>query len=422
VPIKIASKLPRFSGFMDLKICLNRNLKYGSRRPSSGKSVIAENCFLQAEAHMAEDFTVTPYEVTGDIDYQELMTRFGTKAIDSELISKLEKFGEIHPMLRRQIVYSHRDFDWILDRYEKGEKFILYTGRGPSGPVHLGHLMPWAFTKYLQDIFDVRLYFQLTDDEKFMFYDDLTLDKAKKWGYENALDVIAMGFKKELTRIFLDTELIKTMYPIAIRAAKKINFSTVRAVFGFNNSFNIGSIFFTSIQTVPAFLESHLEGKNVPCLIPCGIDQDPHFRITRDIAEGLGYYKPALIHAKLMPSLAGSDKMSSSKMDTTIWTTDSPKDVKKKISNAFTGGATSVEEQRRDGGKPDICSVFQYNQYFFLPDDKALNDLREKCRSGEILCGECKGHLTERVTAFLEKHQERREKAKDIIEDFMFRD
>jgi len=386
------------------------------------KSVIAENCFPLAEIKMAEDFTVTPYEVTGEIDYEELITRFGTKRIDAELLKRVSKYGELHPMLRRQIIYSHRDFDWILDEYDKGNKFVLYTGRGPSGPVHLGHLMPWTFTKYLQDLFDVKLYFQITDDEKFMFYDRLSLDEAKKWGYDNALDVIAMGFKKGLTKIFLDTELIKTMYPIAIRAAKKINFSTVRAVFGFDNSYNIGSIFFTSVQAVPAFLESDFQGRNVPCLIPCGIDQDPHFRITRDIAEGIGYYKPALIHAKLMPSLGGTDKMSSSKTDTTIWTNDSPKDIEKKIGMAFTGGAVSVKEQREKGANPDICSVFQYNHYFFLPDDQAIEELREKCRSGAILCGECKEALAERVISFLQQHQERREKAKDILEEFMLRD
>jgi len=371
---------------------------------------------------MAEDFTVTPYQVTGEIDYDELITRFGTKRIDPALLARLSKYGELHPMLRRQIVYSHRDLDWILDEYDKGNKFVLYTGRGPSGPVHLGHLMPWAFTKYLQDMFDVKLYFQLTDDEKFMFYDHLKLEDVRRWAYENALDVIALGFKKDKTKIFLDTELIKTIYPIAIRVAKKINFSTVRAVFGFDNSYNIGSIFFTSIQSVPAFLESYYQGRNVPCLIPCGIDQDPHFRITRDIAEGLGYYKPALIHAKLMPSLSGSEKMSSSKTDTTIWSTDGPKEVKKKIGNAFTGGAVSVAEQKKHGGKPEICSVFQYNQYFFLPDDKALEERRHKCKTGAIMCGECKAQLAERVISFLQQHQERREKAKDIIEEFMIRD
>jgi tryptophanyl-tRNA synthetase len=372
---------------------------------------------------MNEGFEVTPYKVTGDIDYDELVDRFGTKRIDDALIDRIAKHGPIHPMLRRSIFYSHRDFDWILDQHEKGAGFSLYTGRGPSGPVHIGHTMPWMFTKYLQDTFKAKLWFQLTDDEKFMFYDGLSLEDTKRWGYENALDIIALGFDPKLTRIFLDTEYIRTMYPTAIRAAKKINFSTIRAVFGFDNSNNIGSIFFTSIQTVPCFLESMEQGKNVACLIPCGIDQDPHFRVTRDIAEGLGYFKPALIHAKLMPSLAGSEKMSTStRMNDTIFMTDDEKTVKRKVMNAFTGGRVSVEEQRRTGGDPEICSVYQYNLYHFEPDDDKLAELHSSCKSGSILCGECKGRLFEKIWGFLQTHQMAREKAKDRIEDFFVRD
>src|SRR4030065_2904817 len=337
---------------------------------------------------MTDEFVVTPYKVGGDVDYEGLIERFGTKKIDEQLLSRLSKYGPVHHMLRRQIFYSHRDMEWILDQYDKGNSFSLYTGRGPSGPIHIGHLMPWAFTKYLQDTFKVPLWFQMTDDGKFIFYGHLTLEETKKWGYENALDVIALGFDPKLTNIFLDTEYIKTMYPIAIRAAQKINFSTIRAVFGFDSSNNIGSIFFTSIQTVPCFLESIDKGKKVPCLIPCGIDQDPHFRITRDIAEGLGFYKPALVHAKLMPSLAGQEKMStSSKSDMTVFTTDDKKTVKKKIGNAFTGGRVSVEEQKKLGGNPDVCSVHAYNTYFFEPDDKRLASLYSDCRAGQITCG-----------------------------------
>ena len=57
---------------------------------------------------MVEDFTVTPWEVTGDIDYDLLQKRFGTTPIDDSLLSRLSKYGRIHPMLRRGIFYSHR--------------------------------------------------------------------------------------------------------------------------------------------------------------------------------------------------------------------------------------------------------------------------------------------------------------------------
>ncbi|GKD43974.1 tryptophan--tRNA ligase, partial [Tanacetum coccineum] len=62
------------------------------------------------------------------------------------------------------------DFNEILDAYERGEKFYLYTGRGPSSEaLHLGHLVPFMFTNYLQDAFKVPLVIQLTDDEKCMW-------------------------------------------------------------------------------------------------------------------------------------------------------------------------------------------------------------------------------------------------------------
>ncbi len=373
---------------------------------------------------MVEDgsFTVTPWEVSGEIDYDLLVEKFGTKRIDQALIDRMAKYGPIHPLMRRGVVYSHRDMDWILDRYDAGEPFYLYTGRGPSGQTHLGHLMPWLFTKHLQDVFNVPLYFQLTDDEKFLFNEGLTLDDTRGMAYQNLLDVIALGFDPGKTKIFLDTEYIHNLYPFALQVAKKVTFSTAKAVFGFDNSTNIGSIFYTSIQTAPAFLGSALAGKNVPCLIPCGIDQDPHFRVTRDIAPSLGYYKPALLHNKMFPGLGGGDKMSSSQPNSTIYTTDAPKVVRKKINTAFTGGAVTVDEQRKSGGKPEICAVFKYKFYLFEPEDRKLDELYDRCRKGEVLCGECKKTLGDAVACFLEKHQEAREKAKDRVDEFILRD
>jgi tryptophanyl-tRNA synthetase len=369
---------------------------------------------------MAGDFKVTPWEVTGDIDYDLLAERFGTPMIDDKLLSRMKKYGELHMMLRRSIFYSHRDMNIILDELEKGNKFVLYTGRGPSGHTHLGHLMPWIFNKWLQDTFKTEMYFQLTDDEKFLFKQDATLQETRRMAYENALDFIALGFDTKKTKLILDTENIKTMYPIALKVAKKINLSTAKAVFGFDNTTNIGSVFYTAMQSVPAFIPSELAGHNVPVLIPCGIDQDPHFRACRDVAQSLGYMKPCQIYCKMFPGLSGSDKMSSSDPLSTIYTNDNPKEVKKKVGKAFTGGCVSIDEQRVKGGNPEVCAVFKYNYYLFENDDAKLNEITTKCRNGEILCGECKVALTEKINVFLEEHQKKREKAKDVINDMTF--
>lgn len=363
---------------------------------------------------MAEEFKVTPWEVTGDIDYDRLMKNFGTTPIDEGLLGRFEKYGEPSPMLRRGIFYCHRDMGVLLDEYDKGNKFVLYTGRGPSGNTHLGHLMPWIFNKWVQDTFDVPMLFQMTDDEKFLFK-DLTLEDTRKLAYENALDFVALGFDPKKTKIILDSENIKTLYPIALKVAKKVTFSTAKAVFGFDNSTNIGAIFFTTIQAAPAFLPTEEAGRQVPCLIPCGIDQDPHFRVARDVAPGLGYPKPAMLYCKMFPGLGGGDKMSSSDSMGTIYTTDSPKEVKKKVGRAFTGGCVSVEEQKAKGGNPEVCAVFKYNFYLFEKDDAKINEMAERCRSGAILCGECKVALTAKINVFLEEHQAKREKARDIV-------
>ncbi|MDF1539680.1 MAG: tryptophan--tRNA ligase [Candidatus Thorarchaeota archaeon] len=368
-----------------------------------------------------EEMVVTPWETRGKIDYDRLIQEFGTSRIDEKLLKRIYKItGEKHIMLERELFFSHRDIDWVLDEYEKGNKFVIYTGRGPSGGVHIGHMVPWIFTKWWQDKFDgTRLYFQLTNDEKFWFEPDLSIEKVRELTYENALDVIATGFEPENTYIIQDIEHIDLMYEIAIQVAKKITFSTARSVFGFENSMNIGGIFYPAIQAVPAFLHSWIYGKKTPCIIPCAIDQDPHWRTTRDVAEKLGYYKPASIQNKFLPGLQdASGKMSSSQEMSAVYTTDTPKKAKKKVMAAFTGGRDTADEQRKLGANPDICSVFKYYTFLFMPDDKELDNLEKQCRSGEILCGECKQILAPRMLEFLEKHQAAREEAKERIHEY----
>jgi len=366
-----------------------------------------------------DDFTVTPWNVEGDIDYEKLIKRFGTQKITPELISKIDKFTkESHFMLRRGIFFSHREFNRILDDYEKGKKFFLYTGRGPSGHTHIGHLVPWVFCKWLQDKFGVNIYFQLTDDEKFYAKQDLTLEKTYEFALENALDFIALGFKPENTKIIINTKNIKTLYPIAAQVAKKINFSNTKAVFGFENETNVGMIFYTSLQSAPCFIE------NLPVLIPLGVDQDPHFRITRDVAPKIGKPKPALIHNIMIPALSGpGGKMSASSENETIYTTDSPDVVKKKINKyAFSGGQPDIEEHRKKGGNPDIDVSYQYLRIFFEQDDNKLKKIYDDYKSGSLLTGELKSILIEKINAFLKLHQEKREKAKEQLDKFLLKD
>jgi len=95
--------------------------------------------------------------------------------------------------------------------------------------------------------------------------------------------------------------------------------------------------------------------------------------------------------------------------------------VKKKINKyAFSGGQTSVEEHRKLGGNPDVDVSFQYLRIFFEQDDNKLKSIYEDYKSGKLLSGELKAILIEKINAFLLIHQEKREKAKDQIEKFLF--
>ncbi len=368
---------------------------------------------------------VTPWKVElesfSDKTYSKLAKQFGVKLIDEELLERIKKHTkDLHFMLTRRVFFAHRDLDWVIAKYEQKEKFFLYTGRAPSGPVHLGHLMPWLLTKWLQDKFDVELWFQFPDEEKFLFKKELTLKDTEKWTYENMLDVVALGFKKGKTHFLIDTKHAGIMYKHAVRVSKRITFSTAKAVFGFTHETNIGAIFYTAMQAVPAFLPSVLKGKNIPCLIPLGLDQDPHFRVARDVLPKLGYYKPAIMHCKFLPALTGQSKMSASNAVTAIYTTDSPEEVERKImKHAFSGGQPTVEEHRKKGGNPDIDVSFQWLYMMFEPDNKKISEIYHAYKTGAMLTSELKHYLIDKVNAFLKKHQKAREKARKIVHKYI---
>lgn len=245
----------------------------------------------------------------------------------------------------------------------------------------------------------------------------LSLEETGSFARENLKDILALGFDERNLEVIVDTKDITQLYPIALKVAKHLTASTVKATFGFEDSDNVGLFFFTSIQSAPAFIESVRKGRHVFCLIPCAIDQDPHFRLTRDVAPKLGFPKPALIHSKFFPSLLGEGKMSSSAEGSCIFLNDDEEIAKQKIFDAVTGGGGTLKEHREKGGKPEVCSVFKYYEYFFEEGDEKLREIYELCKSGELICGDCKRMLAERVARFLREHKKRREKVN--VEKFL---
>jgi len=380
---------------------------------------------------MPKKYIVTPWEVSGDVDYTKIVKEFGVKPLDNKILARLKKHtGNLHYFIRRNIFFSHMYLDKILDEVEKGNKFYLYTGRAPSGPIHMGHLIPWIFTKWLQDKFDVPLLFQIPDEEKFLFSKVNTLEAMDHWAKENILDIIAVGFNPKKTYIFRDTEYAGHMYKLACMAAKKITFSTLKSTFGMKDSQNIGMIFYTAMQSVPAFLPTIMEkGRKTRALIPCAIDQDVHFRLTRDVAEPLGFPKPSTFLCRFLPSLSKGSKLSSKGYHihpnvpyAPIWTTDGPAVVKGKINKyAFSGGRDTAEEHRKKGGNPNIDAAYQWLTFFEESDTK-LKKIHDDYKSGKLLSGELKQILIDKLNKFLRVHQQNREKAKNQLHKFILKD
>lgn len=200
------------------------------------------------------------------------------------------------------------------------------------------------------------------------------------------------------------------------------------------SSDNVGKLHFVAIQAAPSFSNSFPQifgsKSDIPCLIPCAIDQDPYFRLTRDTAAKLKYPKPALLHSKFFPALQGPQtKMSASDANSAIYMTDTANQIKNKINkHGFSGGQETEEEHRRLGGNPDVDVSYQY--LGFLEEDDAeyekLAQVRaisghcrravviylatfQDYRAGTLLTGQLKGICIKKLQEFVKVFQEVRE-------------
>ena len=362
-------------------------------------------------------YSVTPWEVRGHVDYDRLVEEFGVQRIGGELLEKLETLaGDLHPLLRRGFFFAHRDLDLVLREYEEGRGFFLYTGRAPSkSPMHLGHVIPFVMTRWLQEKFGVNAYIMIPDEEKFLAKKVDSLDEVEPYIHQDILNIIALGFDPDRTFIFRDTEYVGRMYRAAVEVARHINLSIAKATFGFAGETSIGLVFYPALQIVPTLFEDKRP------LIPCAIDQDPYFRLQRDVAPKLGRRKTAELLSKFVWGLTGPEsKMSASEPETAILLNEDLDSAARKIMNAFTGGRATAKEQRKLGGVPEICPIYHWYTILFEEDDGKLRDRYQACKAGELLCGECKIELAERVKAFLRKHQERVKRAEGLVRKFMY--
>jgi tryptophanyl-tRNA synthetase len=109
--------------------------------------------------------------------------------------------------------------------------------------------------------------------------------------------------------------------------------------------------------------------------------------------------------------------MSSSVPESTIGFLESDEEVRKKIMGALTGGRATLAEQRSQGGEPDRCPLFLLNLFHMVEEDTELDEIRLKCVSGRITCGECKKETVARVLSFLREFREKMDEVAHLVEE-----
>jgi len=356
------------------------------------------------------------------VDYENLVEQFGIKPFKN----MLNDIKNPHILMKRGIIFGQRDYGKIVKAIREGSDFAVATGMMPSGKMHIGHKM----------IVDQLVWYQKKGADIYIPIADLESYSAREIEFEESrklavseyiTNYIALGldFTKKNVHVYLQSEN-KIVQDLAYILGRRVNLNEMKAIYGFNGSTNISHLYVPLVQ-VADILHPQLEecGGPKPTVVPVGPDQDPHIRLTRDIAERFkskfNFVTPSSTYHRFITGLTG-DKMSSSKPKTAIFLSDSPEVAEKKVKTAKTGGRESLDEQKKLGGVPEDCCVYEMLLYHLVESDEELEEIYTNCKNGTTMCGECKAIASGLMRKFFENFAIKREKAKDLAEKVLSRD
>lgn len=435
---------------------------------------------------------IDPWSSTTYQDYTRLRDEFGIQEFSEDLWKDLP---HPHRLLRRGVVFGHRGFEMIHDAIQKKKSWAILTGLMPSGRMHLGHKM----------VIDEVIYYQSLGADIFLAVADIeayatrgfTLEQTKVLAInEYIANYIALGLDMSHCHLYFQSTH-QDVKDLAFLLGKKVNWSQMVATYGFEGSTNMAHIFSPLVQTGDILhVQLGKYGGVRPTLVPVGVDQDPHIRLSRDIAQahrlynvtitkdnrigvfvkvdsnvtelldaaekvlknlqffdlkritdykaiylttatesdipridealahiepsfhGYGFLQPSSTYHRFITGLTG-EKMSSSKPDSAIFLTDTPQEAKKKIMNAKTGGAATLEEQKKSGGKPDECMIYELFLYHLIEDDIELKGVYDSCKNGGLMCGACKKRASELMEQLLLALHEKRKTAAEHLQQYL---
>ncbi|MEM4730038.1 MAG: tryptophan--tRNA ligase [Thermoplasmata archaeon] len=421
---------------------------------------------------------IDPWASAQFADYGRLLQEFG--------IGRFEGFElpRPHRLFRRGVVFGHRGFELVYDAILERKPFAVLTGLMPSGDMHLGHKMVLDQVMYFQSL-GADVFIAVADIEAYATR-NVPLEKGREIAIEQYIkSYIALGLKRDRCQIYFQSTR-GAVKDLAYILGKRVNLSAIRAIYGMDDSTSMAHMFAPLVQAGDILhVQLPKYGGPRPTLVPVGVDQDPHIRLSRDIAsahrlcnvtvardgrvgvfvkvdEGVDellslaesvarsagfrtlrkipaykalyindaspadvpkldgamiaeearrsaniFFQPSSTYHRFITGLTG-DKMSSSRPESAIFLSDQPAAAAEKVMRAKTGGAVSVEEQRRSGGKPEECSVYEMLLYHLVEDDAELDTIYNSCRSGERLCGACKREAARLAASFLKDFQEKK--------------
>ncbi len=346
-----------------------------------------------------------PWGTSAIKDYSRLQSEFGIESI-SPLLPRFKKLGN---HLSRGIDFGQRDLAVVLDAVDRGKPFSIMSGIKPDGTFHLGNKMTADDMVFFQSLSRKATVFYAIADVEAYCDNGLSLEQSSKIAVQNVADILALGLDPDRAVVYRQSEEMRVMR-FATIFSRGVTNNMLQAIYGERQ---IGLYLSALIQAGDILMPQLPEfGGPKPVLVPVGADQDPHIRLTRDLAtkynEEFGFIPPSAIYHKLERALTGGFKMSKRVAASGFTLDETPASASKKVLSSFTGGRATVEEQRRLGGQAEICPIYDLYNFHFALDDEHASRVYDECKGGVRMCGECKQEAAGLVKKFLEQHHRKR--------------
>ena len=354
---------------------------------------------------------IDPYGSGLPEDYEKIIKDFGLESFSPGM------FPNPNRLMRRGVVFAGRDLEVISKCIREKKKFYVLSGIMPTAEkIHLGNKMVIENIRYFQEQ-GAETYILVADLESAAAR-GIPLEEAKKRALNFHIPAyIALGLNPKKTTFYFQSEN-KDVVHLAYEFSKKITLNEFRAIYGDADPGRILS----ALTQAGDILYPQLK-ERMPGIIPVGIDQDPHIRLTRDIVRRTKekkFFLPSSIYHKFTPALNGEIKMSKSMPESYIELPVDPKTAAKKLMRAKTGGRDTIEEQKKLGGIPENCMIFELYKQHLMEDDKELEKIYKNCKAGKLLCGEDKQNCCKLMTKFMDDFTKKTEKAKKSISRLKF--